>query len=249
MWLCSTMCLMNSSGFWPDCWARRIRCWDELVLLDADLLGLGDLVEQELRGHRVADALLELGLELVDGLLLVVEVLLHRHAGVRQLLLDLLAAAGELLGDDALGSGISAESSSCSSTASRAAAACSRRLPRSRRVATSSRSSSMVSNSEAVWANSSSSSGSSCSLTARQLDGDLDVLAGQVAAEQLGGEGRLLAGAQAAQGVVDALEHVAGADLVGVAADLAALDGLAVAGGLEVDGDDVAVLRRGARRP
>ena len=100
-----------------------------------------------------------------------------------------------------------------------------------------------MSNSEAVWANSSSSSGSSCSLTARQLDRDLDVLAGQVAAEQLGGEGLLLAGAQAAQGLVDALEHVAGADLVGVAADLAALDGLAVAGGLEVDGDDVAVLR------
>ena len=94
---------MNSSGFWPDCWARRIRCERELVLLDADLLGLGDLVEQELRGHRVADPLLELGLELVDGLLLVVEVLLHRHAGVHQLLLDLLAATGELLGHDALG--------------------------------------------------------------------------------------------------------------------------------------------------
>ena len=79
-------------------------------------------------------------------------------------------------------------------------------------------------------------------LDRRELDGDLDVLAGQVAAEQRGGEGLLLAGAQAAQGVVDALEHVARADLVGVAADLAALDGLAVAGRLEVDGDDVAVL-------
>ena len=44
------------------------------------------------------------------------------------------------------------------------------------------------------------------------------------------------------QGLVDALEHVARADLVGVAADLAALDRLAVARGLEVDGGDVAVL-------
>ena len=72
---------------------------------------------------------------------------------------------------------------------------------------------------------------------------DLDVLAGQVAAEQRGRERLLLAGAQAAEGLVDAVEHVAGPDLVGVAADLAALDGLAVAGGLEVDGGDVAVLR------
>ena len=65
-------------------------------------------------------------------------------------------------------------------------------------------------------------------MTADSGHADLDVLAGQVAAEQLRGERLVLAGAEAAQGVVDALEHVAGADLVGVAADLAALDGLAV---------------------
>ena len=103
MWLCSTMCLTNSSGFWPGLLRPAEQVLGQLVLLDADLLGLDDLVEQELRGHRVADPLLELRLELVDGLPLVLEVGVHRRAGVRQLLVDLLASTGELLGHDGVG--------------------------------------------------------------------------------------------------------------------------------------------------
>ena len=63
----------------------------------------------------------------------------------------------------------------------------------------------------------------------------------QVAADQLGGEGLVVAGAHADQRLVEAVEHAAAADLVGHAADLGALDGLAVLGGDEVDGDEVAV--------
>ena len=47
----------------------------ELVLVDAELLRLGDLVEHELRGDGVADPALEVGLELLLGLALVLEVL------------------------------------------------------------------------------------------------------------------------------------------------------------------------------
>src|SRR3954469_2530056 len=75
----------------------------QLVLVDADVLGLRELVEDELSGDRVADPLLEVGLELVDGLLLRVEVLLHGHAGEAELLLDLLAPGGQLGVDDAVG--------------------------------------------------------------------------------------------------------------------------------------------------
>ena len=129
------------------------------------------------------------------------------------------------------GSGTSTRSSRASRTASRAAAACSRRLPRPSRSRTSAVSSSAVSNSEASWANSSSKSGSSCSWTWVDLDGHLDVLADQVAADQLGGEGLLVAGGHAGQRLVEAVEHAAAADLVGHAGQLGALDGLAVLAG------------------
>ena len=69
----------------------------------------------------------------------------------------------------------------------------------------------------------------------------LDVLADQVAADELGGEGLLVAGRHAGQRLVEPVEHAALADLVGHAADLGALDGLAVLGGLEVEHDEVAV--------
>ena len=75
----------------------------QLVVVEADLVGLDDLVEDELRHDRVVDRLLELGLELVGRLLLVVEVLLERDAGERELLLDLLATGGELLRHERLG--------------------------------------------------------------------------------------------------------------------------------------------------
>ena len=78
-------------------------------------------------------------------------------------------------------------------------------------------------------------------LDAGDLDRDLDVLADQVAAHELGGEGLLVAGGHADQGLVEAVEHAAATDLVGHAGDLAALDGLAVLGGGQVDGHEVAV--------
>ena len=70
---------------------------------------------------------------------------------------------------------------------------------------------------------------------------DLDVLADQVAADELGGEGLLVAGGHAGEGLVEAVEHAAAADLVGHAGHLGALDDLAVLGGLEVDDHEVAV--------
>ena len=70
---------------------------------------------------------------------------------------------------------------------------------------------------------------------------DLDVLADQVATDELGGEDLVLAGRQAEQGLVEALDHAAAADLVAHLADLGALDGLAVLGGEEVDDHEVAV--------
>ena len=66
---------------------------------------------------------------------------------------------------------------------------------------------------------------------------DLGLLTGVLPAGQLGGEGGGLVGLQAAQGGVQALEHVAFADLVGDARD--GVDLLAVDDGLEVNGDEV----------
>ena len=71
--------------------------------------------------------------------------------------------------------------------------------------------------------------------------GDLGLLAGAVAAGERRGEGRRLAGLQAGERLVHALEHLAGADLVGDAAD--AVDLLAVDRGADVERDEVAVLR------
>ncbi len=94
---------MNSCGFSPGLLRALHEVALQLALVDADLVLLGDLVEHELGGDRVADPLLEVGLELVDGLLLGVEVLLHRHAGEAELLLDLLLAGTQLGVDDRLG--------------------------------------------------------------------------------------------------------------------------------------------------
>ena len=76
-------------------------------------------------------------------------------------------------------------------------------------------------------------------LDAVHRDGHLGLLAGVLAADEGGGEGGGLTGAQAADRLVEALEHGAGAHLVGGAGDR--VDLLAVHGGLEVDGDEVVV--------
>ena len=75
----------------------------QLVLVDTELELVGDLVEDELRGDGVADPALEVGLELLLGLALVLEVLVEGQPGVGELLLDGLAALVQLVGDDALG--------------------------------------------------------------------------------------------------------------------------------------------------
>jgi hypothetical protein len=67
----------------------------------------------------------------------------------------------------------------------------------------------MVSNSEAVWANSLVELGELLLLDRAQRDRDLHVLPGEVPAEQLRGEGGALACAQTTQDLVNALEHVA----------------------------------------
>ena len=72
-------------------------------------------------------------------------------------------------------------------------------------------------------------------------DGDVDLLADQVAADELGLEGLVLAGRHADQRLVEALDHLAAADLVGHRAHLGALDDLAVLHGLEIEDDEVAV--------
>ena len=73
------------------------------------------------------------------------------------------------------------------------------------------------------------------------LDGDLGLLALGGAALELGGEGGLAAGLQAGDGLVDAVEQLAGADRVRDAAGDAVLQDLAVDLGLEVDRHDVAL--------
>ena len=63
-----------------------------------------------------------------------------------------------------------------------------------------------------------------------------------LAGDQLGGEGGLLAGLHAGQGVVQTLDEGVVADLVGQALGGGLVHGLAVNGGGQVDGDEVALL-------
>src|SRR5699024_1133398 len=65
---------------------------------------------------------------------------------------------------------------------------------------------------------------------------------GVLAGDQLGGEGGLLAGLHAGQGVVQTLDEGVVADLVGQALGGGLVHGLAVNGGGQVDGDEVALL-------
>ena len=73
-------------------------------------------------------------------------------------------------------------------------------------------------------------------------DLDLGLLAGAVATGQRGLEDGVLAGGQTFQGLVHAVEHGAGTDLVGQA--LGVVDLLIVDGGGQGDGDEVVLLRR-----
>ena len=80
-------------------------------------------------------------------------------------------------------------------------------------------------------------------LDLRDGDRDLGLLAGVLTGHERRRELLRLAGAHALERLVEALDELAGADLVGHARGLRLLDGLAVDGGGEVDDDEVAALR------
>ena len=74
------------------------------------------------------------------------------------------------------------------------------------------------------------------------------LLAGVLARDQRGGEVLGLARLQADERLVEAVDQLAGADLVGQPLGLGLGHVLAVDGGRQVDGDEVAVLAPPARR-
>ena len=96
-----------------------------------------------------------------------------------------------------------------------------------------------MSNSEASWAKSSFGLGKLALLDGLDDDLDLGGFAGVLAADEGGVEDGVLVGAEAGDGLVQAFEHGAGADLVGQAGSGVNLG--AVDGGGDVDGEEVAV--------
>ena len=99
------------------------------------------------------------------GLALVLEVLLHGHARRGQLLLDALAAGVELVGDQRLGQRHVDPLEQHLEDGVAGGGGLLEALAAAQALAHVGVSSSAVSNSEAIWANSSSTSGSSCSCT------------------------------------------------------------------------------------
>ena len=128
-----------------------------------------------------------------------------------------------------------------SSTASRAWLACSRRARSTSRSAILLRSSSIVSNSDASCANSSSASGNVCDCTLVTVTVDVGLLVLQRAADQGRAELRRLAGGEPGDGLVQPFEHLAGADRVLDAVGGRVLQRLAVLARHQVDGHDVTV--------
>ena len=104
----------------------------------------------------------------------------------------------------------------------------------------------MVSNSLASWAKSSSGLGQLALLDGLDGDGDLGVFAGVLAAGQLRLEGGGLVNGQAGDCLVHALEHGAGADLVGEVCG--GVDFLVADLGYKVHGEEVAVGSRAVNR-
>ena len=74
------------------------------------------------------------------------------------------------------------------------------------------------------------------------LDGDLSLFVSVLASDQLGGEGGFLARLHASQGVIQTLDQGIVANLVGQALGGGFINGLAVDGGGQVDGNEVALL-------
>src|SRR5699024_2770622 len=79
-------------------------------------------------------------------------------------------------------------------------------------------------------------------LDGSNLDGDLCLFVGVLAGDQLGGVGGLLAGLHAGQGVGQTIDDGVVADFVRQARGGGLVHGLAVNGGGQVDGDEVALL-------
>src|SRR6478609_6395548 len=213
----------------------------ELLLVDAELLDLGDLVQDELGGDRVTDPALEVGLELLLGLALVLEVLVHGHAGVRELLLEAAAARVELVGDDRLGQrdvdGLQQrlQHRVAGGGGLLEAAAAAEPLPHVLGqlldgVELGGQLGELV-----------VELGELLLLDLADGDRDVDALADQVTTHELGGEDLLVAGGQADQRLVETVDHAAATDAVGHAGHLGALDDLAVLGRLEVHDHEVTV--------
>ena len=213
----------------------------QLLLLDPDLLLLGDLVEDQLGGDGVTNAALEVCLELLDRLLLVLEVLLEGEAGEAELLLDALTARVELVGDDALRqrdldllqegleNGVTGGRGLLEALAV-AEAAADVLLELLDGVELAGELGEVV----VVLGE---------LLLLHLVDGDVDVdlLADQLTAHEGALEVGGLAGGQTGDGLVEAVEHAALADLVAHPDSLGAVDVLAVLGGLQVDDHEVTV--------
>ncbi|MPM27316.1 hypothetical protein SDC9_73826 [bioreactor metagenome] len=215
----------------------------QVGLLDLDVVVLGDPVQDQLGLDRVGGALGEIGTELLLGLLLlgVGQVLLEGHPGLGELLVDLVVAGLDLGGqqllrqlhvdllDDGLehlvASGVGlVDAVQASEVVAQVLVHLLGGVELGHHLG------------EVV-------------VDLGQLlllhldDGHLDIglLAHGRATDEGGGEGLGVAGLHPGEGLVHALDHAAGADPVGHALGLATLDELAVLGGLQVEGDQVAL--------
>ena len=218
----------------------------ELLLTHLGLLVIGKLVEDDLRLEGVGGTLLDLGPEVFLGLgglvLGVLEVLLHRQAGAGQLLDDLLLAGGDLglqqgggdlevdAGDDGLEDLVASiggllEAGHLLEAATQVGAHLVGGVELADHLGEL-----VVDGGELLLLN----------LGDSHLD--LGVLVAVGAAQELRGEGLALADLEARDGLVHAVEHAAGAELVLDALGGGVLEGLAVLRTLQVDGDDVAIL-------
>ena len=198
---------------------------DELLLLDLHLLLLGDRVEQELGLEALAGALVDLGAVLVVlEATLALEVAVHlglddalgdRHLDLVEDGLEELVARGDALRELGVDLGLGGEVG----------------LELLERVELRGELGELV-----------VELGQLALLDRGDGDGAVGLLALAVATGERGGEGLRLVGRHADEGLVETLEHVLAADLVGDAGDL--VDLLAVDLGRQVDGDEVAVLDR-----
>ena len=165
MWLCSSMCWMNSCGFWPDCCARRIRCSCSSpsltpissVLATWSSTNWAATASRTRFSRSASNSSTVCSSESRYGL--------HGHAGHRELLLDLLLAGRQLGLHDGLRQGDLDQVEQLLQDGVAGGGGLLEALAAGQPGAHVVVSSATVSNSEAVWAKSSSSSGSSCSLT------------------------------------------------------------------------------------